>query len=381
MARQTKLWSTLAAIAALFVVLTACRASAPAPSAAPATPPAAAPAATDEWQKVIDAAQKEGKLTLYVSAMSPATIQALTNGFKSKYGITTEWVQGSGPSNLEKIRNEQAAKAYTADVYQFGASIGWAAKEAKALVPWPDLPVLKEKGVWRTEPFSFDPKDRMMAVGLDESPPGGQASFVNTKLVTPDKEPKTWQDLLNPQWQGKIIMMDPTVAGPSSDIFTHFRRAGIVTPDYFEKLAKQKPAFIRDYRGQIEAVSRGEYPIGFGSAFGIFAPPMVDAGAPLKPVFFKEGVLVSYWVMAFVANAPHPNAARLFTNFVLTKEGQTLWAQGAQGVSLRTDVTNFAPPYLRIPPDVRRIPYDWDSLTQENQEIKDRVAAKIFDIK
>lgn len=382
MARQTKLWSILAATAALFVVLAACRATPPAP--APGTPPpAAAPAAApaDEWQKVIDAAQKEGKVTLYVSAISPPAIKAVTDTFKSKYGIAIEWVQGTGPSNMEKIKNEQAAKAYTADLYFFGASIGWAAKEAKALVPMPDLPAAREQGVWRTNPYAFDPKDKMFVVTIDEAPPGGQASFVNTKLVPPEKEPKSWQDLLDPQWKGKILMTDPSVAGPGSDIFTHFRRAGVLTTEYFEKLAKQNPAFTRDYRGHIEAVGRGEYLIGIGGAFGIFAAPLVDAGTPVKPVFLKEGIQVAYMVFTMVANTPHPNAARLFVNWVLTKEGQTVWNQAAQGVSVRTDVPNFAPPYLRIPPDVRRIPYDWDSLTQENQEIKDGVAAKIFGIK
>lgn len=380
MQKKTQSYGLMAIAATLFLLLSACRAAAP--PGTPARPSATVvPVAPDEWQKVTEAAQKEGKVTLYVSAISPVAIQAVTAAVKSKYGITVEWVAGTGPSNLAKLMTEQAAKAYTADLYFFGASIGWAAKEAKVLLRMPDLPAAQEQGVWRTHPYSFDSKDRIFIVTIDESPTGGQAAFVNTKLVPLDKEPKSWKDLLDPQWKGKIIMMDPSVAGPSSDIFTHLRRAGILTTEYFEKLAAQNPALIRDYRGQIDAVSRGDYPIGFGSAFGIFAPPLVDAGAPLKLVFFKEGVVISYMVFTLVANAPHPNAARLFTNWVLTKEGQTVWSQAAQGVSLRSDVTNYAPPYLRIPSDVRRIPYDWDSLAQENQEIKDGVAAKIFGIK
>ena len=101
----------------------------------------------------------------------------------------------------------------------------------------------------------------------------------------------------------------------------------------------------------------------------------------LKLLFPKEGVPIVGMAFAGVANAPHPNAARLFANWVFTKEGQDVWQKAAQGVSVRTDVTNYAAPYLRIPAGTPTFTHTWETLAQEQDEVKAGLAAKIFGIK
>ena len=371
---------------AVMLLFIACSAPAPkpAPTSAPPAAPAASKPATGEdvaWQKVIDDAKKEGKVMIYASAISPGAVKALSDGFQSKYGIAAEWLTATGAGNLEKIKTEQASRAYSADLYFAGSGVWIPAKAAKVVTPLKDLPVAKEQGVWRTAPYSFDPQDQTFLMALDEAPVGGLGFFVNSKLVPPDKEPRTWQDLLDPQWKGKISMFDPSIGGPGADIMVLLRRGKVVSADYFEKLAKQDPIFTRDYRGQLDALSRGDQAIGVGGAFGIFAPPLVDAGAPLKLLFPKEGVPIVGMAFAGVANAPHPNAARLFANWVFTKEGQDVWQKAAQGVSVRTDVTNYAAPYLRIPAGTPTFTHTWETLAQEQDEVKAGLAAKIFGIK
>lgn len=368
------------------VLLAGCqpRTSTPAkpPAATPGSAPqAGAPVSGTEWQKVAEAGQKEGKLSIYASGIQPATVKALSDAFKARYGIAVDWITGQGASNLEKIKTEQASRAYNADLYFAGPGLWVAARDAKVLAPMKELPVTRETGVWRTHPHSFDPQGRLFVLGLDEVPVGGVSYFINSKFVTADKEPKSWQDLLNPQWKGKILMFDPTIGGPGADLMVLLRRGGIVGIDYFEKLAKQNPGFIRGYREQVEAVNSGEYYIGIGDTFGLFAIPLVEAGAPLKKMFPREGVSVPSMSFAQVANAPHPNAARLFVNWALTKEGQETWHTSGKSASLRTDVANYAPSYARLPPETKMLVHTWESLAQEEEEIKAGLAAKIFGVK
>nr|NIO08819.1 extracellular solute-binding protein [Deltaproteobacteria bacterium] len=167
---------------------------------------------------------------------------------------------------------------------------------------------------------------------------GGTVLSYNTALVKPKDVPKSMRDLLDPKWKGKMIASDPTASGPGRATFTWLYKS--LGPEYIRALGKQKIVFTRDRRSQADQIARGAYPLGIAVS-NVDAKPFIDAGAPLQMVWHvKEGsyASASYGGLALVNKAPHPNAAKVYINWVLGKEGQTLLADAAGWVSRRRDV-------------------------------------------
>lgn len=113
---------------------------------------------------------------------------------------------------------------------------------------------------------------------------------VNSDLVKPD-DIKSYKDLLNPRWRGKIVMFDPTIAGAAS------RWVAVVADkymglDYIREFVKNEPVITRDYRLQLESTARGKYLITIGSHPDILAE-FIKLGAPIKPVIPQEGAFLT----------------------------------------------------------------------------------------
>jgi iron(III) transport system substrate-binding protein len=150
--------------------------------------------------------------------------------------------------------------------------------------------------------------------------------LVNTELVQPSDEPKSWKDLLLPRWKGQILADDVHPVGSGSLFFQ--ATYGKLGREFHEKLSAQDPSFTRDPRGSQRRVARGEYPI--------FLPSSLAAmkeleGLPLKTVVPSEGAVYVLYQTAIFKNAPHPNAARLFMDFLLSDEAQAIYAEDGYG--------------------------------------------------
>lgn len=349
-------------------------AATPAPKP-PAATPAAAAAASTNIDALVTAAKREGSVTIYTSAMGPDTTRALSTAFKTAYGINAEWVVTRGAESLQRVQTEQSTKAYVADVIFAGPGVWPGFKEGKLIVPV-DLPVASESGVWRMSPYDFD-KDKMLIMGEAMASPGGFSVAINTKLVPPDKEPKTWLDLLNPDWKGKMIMDDPTVPGPGSDLFTLWRARKIVPQDFFDKLSAQNVKIFRGYAEQADSVAKGEYALGI-VAYNLYAVPHIQAGLPIKTLWLKEGIYTPPLALMQVVNAPHPNAGKLLINWLLTKEGQTVMNQSEKSLSTRSDVPDFTLDALKIPAGTITVKQNYDEILLTVKELEQGLAAKLF---
>ena len=178
---------------------------------------------------------------------------------------------------------------------------------------------------------------------------------INPQMVKPE-EIRSYRDLLNPKWSEKIAMRDPTGAGPglatATFWYAHPRLGKEVMRDFF---TKQKVALSRDDRQLLEWVVRGKYAI-------VVAPSELEAmelkskGVQVELVGaeqFKEGsyLTAAFGSVALVNRAPHPNAAKIYINWLLTREGQTLWSRLSSYASRRLDVPRDHVSPMTLPKD------------------------------
>ena len=162
--------------------------------------------------------------------------------------------------------------------------------------------------------------------------------LVNTRLVKDGDEPKSWADLLDPKWKGKILS-DETRASGGGRVMFHMTYDTFGAA-YHEKLAAQGLVFARDYRESTRRVARGEYPL--------YIPLILSdmpnlKGLPVKYVIPAEGVSYGSYAAAVMKTPPHPNAARLLVDFYLSDEVQTIYAKSAHGIMVDKITEQLAP--------------------------------------
>ncbi|MBI4332601.1 MAG: extracellular solute-binding protein [Chloroflexi bacterium] len=372
----------LAVIIWLTASLTMLACTAPALPAASSPPPGAgvaAPQARSDWDSLVEAARKEGMVMIYHTSIGDAR-DASAKAFKEKYGITIDYVMGRGPEIVERIARERLAGLYVVDAVVNGATTFYNMVRPQGITvplePLFVLPEVTDGSKWRTGKLSFVDKGR---TALAFSLTNYIYTTINTDLVKAG-ELASYEDVLNPKWKGKIVINDPSVSGNGSGWFAFIvvelyksREKG---EDYMRKLARQEPVVIRDQRLQAEWVARGKYPVGIGLEPSQVTK-MVESGAPIKPVAMKEGQPMSsgalnLWVYDRI---PHPNATKLYVNWVLSPEGSGIMSKYSGYPSARVDVSTegFDPIFIPGPNDTLPSEEYWQ---QKDPLMK--VAAEIF---
>ncbi len=302
-------------------------------------PEKANPAA--EWGKVLSAAKKEGKVTIYSSASSAVTTATLQK-FRERYGIDYDIVTGRGPEVSAKIINERRAGLYLADVYLGGSNTTYSTLKPAGIAesPEPDfmLPELKEeekiKKTWYEGKLPWNDKDHtVFGISLFIGPPVG----INTNLVKPG-EIASYNDLLNQKWKKKIVSNDPTIAGVGRNILVTIGWH-IMGVDWLRALVAQEPTLTRNARLQVEWVAQGKYPIALAPGKEQIVDFM-EAGAPVQFVTPREGTLISTGsgAVTLINKRPHPHAAKIFINWLLSREGATVFCNSYGVQSSRLDV-------------------------------------------
>ena len=324
------------------------------PPAAPAAPTVAAPAAPalspDEaaWEKVMQAANQEGKVTIYVGGLLLGnTGSVVIKAMDARYGLKLEIVGGTSPVLAERIRMERHAKKYIADVFLASQALLLPLRDEGMLQPVGFLPAAQEKDVWFFPPF-YDPPGNILSFGKY-----WLVSYVNTNLVKPGEEPKSYLDLLKPQWKGKMITTIPALNNlPVTYSSLKFNKA-LDVDDFFRRLAQQDLKMVASHSEQATSLSRGEYYLGILGQ-EVFFNNFIREGAPLKPIYMEEGIplrnLVAY---GFLNEATHPNAARVFLNWMFTAEGQRIISEANNSSPSRKDAPDFSPVSKIITPQAK----------------------------
>lgn len=344
---------------ALFITLLSCsprtdsastsgtREPVPSDSAAPARLPARA-AWEEKWQAAVDKAQKENRVVIYGS-LRPTASEALQKAFKQKFNITVEVVSGGTTDIPRRLMAERQAGIYLADVYMSGGDpLLLTLKPAGVLdsiEPLLLLPEVTDSKLWWGNTLRWIDRDRIvLAFTAYPSMPLG----INTDFVK-ESELRSFKDLLNPRFKGKIAQYDPTVPGMGSKIFNIMTKE-VLGIDYWHQLVKQEPVIIRDHRQMTEWLARGKVWITISAEPEIFAE-FIRAGAPIKATSTEEGTYLTSGIGAISAvNRPaHPDARTVFINWILSKEGQTVISRAMSIQSARVDVPtdHLSPGYVR----------------------------------
>ncbi len=299
----------------------------------------------EDWQGIIAAAKREGTIGV-VGSGGEGNRKALTTAFERRYpDIKVEFLAGRSSQVVQKVIIEQSAGKYLHDIAVLGTNSNLQhLRPAKASVPIrPYLvgPDIEEKTKWRGGELMFLDTAKTHAIAF-VTIVGGMFPY-NPDLVSPS-EFKSWRDLLDPKWKGKIEMRDPLVVGGSGKaFFVHWYSApGLGKEFVTEFLNSGVVTFLKSDRQLVEWVARGRYTMGLGVGLSRYWP-LKRKGVNIDlvdPHGFKESgyLSVSNGVISTLRRAPHPNATKVYLNWFFSKEGQTIWAQEMNHISRRTDV-------------------------------------------
>jgi iron(III) transport system substrate-binding protein len=278
-------------------------------AAAPAIVRSAA-AQTDDWAKVVDAAKKEGKLLIYTASIGSPFHKTVIKAFETKYGIKVDLLEARASEVRERVRVEQSAGRFLGDIHHNGSTTTWLMTRDGNFQPRGEIPNVRNI----EPPYEAD----------DIKIPAEVISYcllVNKNMVKPADEPKSWKDILDPRWTGKILSDDYRALGGGAVFFVVMQNT--FGRDFHERLAAQKPSFSRDIQNSERRTARGEYPL--------YLPFSLQdlnnlKGLPVKAVVPAEGRPYVRFDLTTLKNAPHPNAARLFMNHYLEPDSQLVFA-------------------------------------------------------
>ncbi len=315
---------------------------------------AAAAAAQDAR---LEAAKKEGKVVWYTS-LALSSSEKVAKLFETAYpGVKVE-VQRTGSQRiLQRMMQELSSNIRNVDVVHTSDAGHYVLlKEKKLLMQYAPAGI---------EAFGAGFKDR------DGYHFGLRATVnviaYNTQAVPAAEAPRTWKDLLDPKWRGKLVTAHP---GYSGVIATHvLALVHLHGWDYFKALAQNKPLLVQSAVDPSGVVASGERPVAVDGGDYTFYQAK-KKGNPVEIVYPKEGVPLVVSPSAITSFAPHPNAAKLFTDFIFSRDMQQVLADTEGLYSGHPQVTYPADkPRMS---DLKLLPVDAEELEKRNEEIKTR---------
>ena len=268
-------------------------------------------------QALIDAAKKEGHVTWYTTAIVDQFVRPAVAGFEAKYGIKVDYARASTAELELRVINEARAGRMMADLVD-GTTTSIVLRQQDLLEKWIPANSLPARYV--------DPDGYWLACNEYVLTPG-----YNTDLIPKGTEPKSWADLLDPKYKGKMAWNST----PSSSAGQGF--VGLILTElgeakgreYLSKLAKQDVAGIKSTARQVlDSAISGEYAIAL-QIFNNHAATSARRGAPVSWLKLDSSLAVVL-PMSVTKNSPHPNAGKLLFDFIMSDEGQTIMAKAGE---------------------------------------------------
>lgn len=314
---------------------------------------AQAPGGPDEAK-----AKTEGTVVYYTAARTEVA-EKHAKGFERKHGIKVQVFRSGSEPIIAKLESEMRAGRVQADVvsvsdpgYYYALTsrevlLPYASKSAAAV---PDA--FKDKsGAWTAS--------RLVAMTI----------VYNTRLIPANLAPKRWLDLTQPKWKGQLTIANPAYGGTSLNW-----AAGIVKLygwKFFEDLAKNAPLLTEGHLPGMQLVASGERLIA-AEMNDYDARAGVARGQPIGIIYPEEGTFVIPSPIAIMKATARPNASKLFVDYILSEEGQTVYVDDHY-FAARTDVR--APKGATALGSLKVIPIDWNAVEKQSEEIKTKFSA------
>jgi iron(III) transport system substrate-binding protein len=317
---------------------------------------AAAPEPTAITPALVEAARREGKVLYYTSVDLPLA-EKIAKSFEAKFsGIAVRTERSGAERNFQRIGQEYASRIYAVDVVNSSDAAHFIAWKRDGLL----APVVPED-VAMHYPAEHSDGDGMFAsfrVTLS-------AIGYNTNLVRAEEAPKSFADLLDPKWLGKIVKAHPAYSGTIlTATFQIVREFGW---PYLEKLARQKVMQVQSATDPPKKLALGERAVmADGGEYNLFQ--LKESGAPVELVYPAEGIPTVVGPNAVFKNAPNPNAARLFQCYCFTPECQQLIVDFGGLRSMHRQVKEKAG--RRLLRDIKTMKEDAVGVEKSSEDIK-----------
>ena len=313
-----------------------------------------------EWEKTVQDAKKEGKLSLYI-LQGEGELSAVAEQFQKKYPeISVVTTPGRGNTLAPRIMAERRAGKYLVDVYMAGVTtayeVFYRAKildSVRAALILPE--VIDESKWWRGQHQYVDPENRYIFVYL-----GNVAEYVSyhTKSVEPG-EIRSYRDFLQPKWKGKILSRDPKISGGQRIGLRMIYHTPELGAEFIRRLYGEMDVTItQEIRQATDWLGAGKFAICF------FCSEILKAKGQGVPVDefptaqWKEVRAISAGnkgSVALLSQPPHPNAARVFINWLLSREGQIALQRATNTPTNSEESLRIDIPKDMVRSEVRRI--------------------------
>jgi len=326
---------------------------------------AQAPAPEPVTPALIEAARKEGKLVFY-TAMDLQLAERFGRTFEQRYPGIAVRVERSGAERVfQRIDQEYRSNIRAVDVVN-------TADQAHCII-WKRngwlAAYLPEEVAKNYDKRFYDPDAMDVTTRVLVSPFG-----YNTKLVKPEDAPKSFADLLDPKWAGKMVKAHPAYSGTIMN--ATFQIARDLGWEYFEKLAKQRVMQVQSATDTPKKISLGERAIMIDGA-GYLVIQAKEAGEPVDVIYPAEGTPVATSPSTVFKGAPNPNAARLFFSWLHGREGQQILVDFARQYSPHAQTVEK--PGVRKLADIKLMREDPEGVEKMADEVKTRYG-KIFGV-
>jgi iron(III) transport system substrate-binding protein len=316
------------------------------------------PAWKIEWGKTLQAAKKEGQVTIYGSRGFELIVNE--GEFQKAYPeIKVVTFSAETGDFLQRLLSERRAGKYLADLAIGSADSPYTLYESKfldAIVPALILPeVLDASKWWRGKHHYNDPEKRYIFQYIGS--PNFGSIYYNSTLVDPKEFTSFW-DFVNPKWKGKIAFRDVRIGGSGATNIRFFYHNHKLGPDFIRRLLSEMDVTLfRDARQSVDWLASGKFPLCFFCVSSQVGRAR-QQGLPIEQFGqLKEGAALQSQSgsIGLMKDAPHPAAAKVFLNWLLSREGQITmqksYVKAGVGASnsFRIDIPkDILPPHQRL---------------------------------
>ncbi len=273
-------------------------------------------------QSLEEAAKHEGKVVVYGSIESE-TMNVVAKAFTQRYGVGVDYWRGASNKVIDRALTEFHSGKPAFDVTMTNHGPMQLLKQRGLFAKYLSPQNANFPASMKDPDNMLSPTYRIVIVGI----------LYNTKLVKPEEAPKSLEDFLSPKWQGKWVIPDPTQHFTTGQWLRNLEKLyGADWLPLVRKLAATRPILVESFIPSAQKIISGEALAGI--TYVKYVHTFGKDGAPLDYVRLPK-MLAEGHTAAISAKAPHPNAAKLFENFLISKEGMEIEAQQGEFVTAK----------------------------------------------